>query len=102
MISPDRARSLQIQLSSLGWRDPETEPVEVASERPLLLKQALSRVTQLNGMALARYTGLPAHLVRYWMQLDPEPHDAPAAEIIELSALRRRKLGVASSPKEEG
>ena len=102
VISPDRARSLQIQLSSLGWRDPETEPVEVASERPLLLKQALSRVTQLNGMALARYTGLPAHLVRYWMQLDPEPHDAPAAEVIDLSALRRRKPGLAPCPKEEG
>jgi len=102
VISPDRARSLRIQLSSLGWRDPEIEPVEVASERPLLLKQALSRVTQLNGMALARYTGLPAHLVRYWMQLDPEPRDAPAAEVIELSDLRRRKLGLVPCPKEEG
>ena len=36
------------------------------------------------------------------MQLDPEPHDAPAAEVIDLSALRRRKPGLAPSLKEEG
>lgn len=89
-ISADRARSLQIQLSTLGWRDPDVEPVEVASERPLLLKQALSRVTDLSGIALARYTGLPPQLVRHWMQLDPGSADAPPAEVIDLSARRRR------------
>ncbi|WP_366181236.1 XRE family transcriptional regulator [Actinomyces timonensis] len=89
-ISAQRARSLQIQLSSLGWRDPAIEPVDVTSERPLLLQQALSRVTDLGGIALGSYTGLPPELVRHWMQLAPEPEDAPTADVIDLAARRRR------------
>lgn len=89
-ISTQRARSLQIQLSSLGWRDPAIEPVDVACERPLLLQQALSRVTDLGGIALGDYTGLPPQLVRHWMQLDSDPDGAPTAEIIDLASRRRR------------
>lgn len=70
LISDERARSLQIQLSSLGWRDPAVEPVDVSSERPLLLKQALSRVTDMSALGLARYSGLKPELLRYWMRLD--------------------------------
>ncbi|MEL4356673.1 MULTISPECIES: XRE family transcriptional regulator [unclassified Luteococcus] len=90
-ISPDRARSLQIQLSSLGWRDPHIEPVPVADERPLLLKQALSRATALDGPSLAAYTGLPPQLVRHWARLD-EPTDeaTPVAKVINLTSLHRK------------
>ena len=42
VISADRARSLQIQLSSQGWRT--NEPVPVADEKPVLLRQALRKV----------------------------------------------------------
>lgn len=90
-ISPSRARSLQIQLSSLGWRDPDVEPVPVASERPLLLKQALKRATVVDGPSLASYTGLPPQLVRHWARLTDLPDEAaPVADVIDLSSRRRK------------
>lgn len=100
-ISSDRARSLQIQLSSLGWRDPDVEPIQVADEKPLLLKQALERATRLDGPALAEYTGLPPQLVRHWARIDPEPAPGTGrAEIIDLSA-RRRMSAADVAPAEE-
>lgn len=42
IISADRYRSLQIQLSSRGWR--KQEPVNVGEEHPLLLKQMIQAV----------------------------------------------------------
>lgn len=45
-ITPERARILQIQLNSRGWRT--AEPVEVAVERPALFGQALRRVYRTN------------------------------------------------------
>ena len=90
-ISPDRARSLQIQLSSLGWRDPDVEPVPVAAERPLLLQQALARVTDLDGPGLASWTALPPQLVLHWAGLAETTPEAPAAPVIDLDAARRRK-----------
>lgn len=42
VISPERYRSLSIQLSSQGWRT--NEPVDVAQETPRLFGQALSKV----------------------------------------------------------
>ena len=90
IISSNRARSLQIQLSSLGWRDPDIEPVPVADERPLLLKQALKRATLTGGPALGTYTGLPPHLVRHWARLDPPTNPADSgADIIDLATRRR-------------
>lgn len=93
IITSDRARSLQIQLSSLGWRDPNVEPVLVADERPLLLKQSLERATSTSGPALAAYTGLPAQLVRHWAHIDPQPEEDPAlwAPVIDLADARRRR-----------
>lgn len=92
IITSERARSLQIQLSSLGWRDPAIEPVPVSDERPLLLKQALQRATATDNLSLAAYTGLPPELVRHWAQLDPEPQpDAVTADVIDLAAARERR-----------
>lgn len=42
IISAERYRSLQIQLSSRGWR--KREPVNVGEEHPLLLKQMIQAV----------------------------------------------------------
>lgn len=42
VISPERYRSLSIQLSSQGWR--RQEPIEVAEESPRLFHQALGQV----------------------------------------------------------
>ena len=42
IISAERYRSLQIQLSSRGWR--KQEPVNVGEEHPLLLKQMIQAV----------------------------------------------------------
>lgn len=42
IISSERYRSLQIQLSSRGWR--KQEPVNVGEEHPLLLKQMIQAV----------------------------------------------------------
>ncbi|MCT1458485.1 XRE family transcriptional regulator [Aestuariimicrobium sp. p3-SID1156] len=89
LISDARARSLQIQLSSLGWRDPLVEPVEVTDERPLLFKQALARVTDMSALSLARYTGLPPELINHWAGIPMPDIHWPDADIIDLNAARR-------------
>ena len=96
IITPERARSLQIQLSSLGWRDADVEPVEVMSEKPLLLKQALSRVTDMSALALARHTGLKPELVRFWLGLsnpsdaDSDDELAPHENVVSFNERRAR------------
>lgn len=91
IISSERERSLAIQLSSLGWRDPRVEPVPVADEKPLLLKQALERATRTDGPSLAAFTGLPPELVRHWARIDTSDPTAPhGAEIINLASRRAR------------
>ena len=92
VVSEQRAKSLHIQLSSLGWRDPDLEPVDVPAERPLLLKQALARVTSLDAISLIRYTGLPASLVHHWLQLQPaSPAAATQSSVVDLASERQRR-----------
>ncbi|MGD8214271.1 helix-turn-helix domain-containing protein [Aestuariimicrobium sp. Y1814] len=95
LISQHRERSLQIQLSSLGWRDQHVEPVEVAVERPLLLKQVLARVTPLDALSLARYTCLAPELVQQWVGTPPghTAPDQPIGEVIDLASRRRGHAG---------
>lgn len=66
IISPDRYRSLSIQLASQGWRT--NEPVDVSVEIPLLLNQALTKVESQGSVstATAEHYGLdPAPLARW-------------------------------------
>lgn len=88
LISPDRERSLFIQWSSQGWR--RNEPVEVATEKPLLLGQALNEVYGSDRSHAARDLGLPASLLRQWAQ-DPELRASVTedARIIDLASRRR-------------
>lgn len=91
-ISDHRARSLQIQLSSMGWRDQRVEPVEVASERPLLFGQALARATDTSALGLARFTGLRPELVRHWAGIEsPAAPSGSQAEVINLVDARARR-----------
>ncbi len=82
-ISPERARSLHIQLTARGWR--REEPVEVAAERPLLFAQALGRITDLSRPRIEEATGLPSDLVFHWLNIE-----APTATIIDMQSRRRR------------
>lgn len=91
LISPDRERSLFIQWSSQGWR--RSEPVEVAAEKPLLLGQALTEVYGHDRSHAGHDLGLPAALLRQWVQ-ESEPRTPPTedARIIDLASRRRRNL----------
>lgn len=87
VVSPDRARSLHIQLSSRGWR--RDEPVEVAPERPLLLKQSLERVTGLSVSRVEQLSGLPAAMVFHWIG-----HEVPAVSdgVVDFSEWRKNRV----------
>lgn len=87
-ISPERKRTLMIQMSSNGWR--RDEPVPVAQEQSILITQATTRgiatdsrrVGQTMGIKftdVARWTGLPLDL----------PMDSGLAQVIDL---RHRRL----------
>lgn len=91
LITSDRERSLFIQWSSQGWR--KEEPVEVASEKPRLLGQALTEVYGQDRTNASRTMGVPAGLLRRWAQ-DPEDKSAPssAAPVISLASRRSRSL----------
>lgn len=67
IISPARARSLQIQLSARGWRT--DEPVDVPAETPILFKQALERITHHDKHTAEALTGLPAPLLERWTNI---------------------------------
>ena len=85
VISPERARSLYIQLSARGWR--HNEPVNVASEHPLLLKQCLQRITAWDSAAIAEATAMPAAIIARWTG-----HDIPStASIIDLHQWRKQQ-----------
>lgn len=71
-ITPQRARSLFIQLSARGWRT--QEPVHVGDEKPLLLTQALKRITTWNTHSIATTTAMPAATIARWTgQTIPDP-----------------------------
>lgn len=78
VISPDRYRSLSIQLSSAGWRT--TEPVEVADEKPLLLGQALTKAFGTQAIARASHVvGSSPEWIRRWTRdIEPPPDEQPS------------------------
>lgn len=86
VISPARYRSLSIQLSSQGWR--YNEPVDVPSEQPRLLGQALQQVYGprpiLRG---SEDCGIAPEHIQRWIGADPEDDQEP--NVVHLSS---RKL----------
>ncbi|WP_194928800.1 ImmA/IrrE family metallo-endopeptidase [Pseudactinotalea sp. HY158] len=65
-ITPQRARILQIQLNSRGWRT--AEPVEVVAERPALFRQALQRAYPTSPIPRASTSlGVAPKRLRRWM-----------------------------------
>ena len=84
VISSERARSLRIQHSARGWHN--NEPVHVASERPLLLKQCLHRITVWDSASIADTTAMPAATIARWID-EAIPSAAP---IISLQQWRNR------------
>ncbi|MBB1023341.1 MULTISPECIES: XRE family transcriptional regulator [unclassified Dietzia] len=67
LISEQRYRSLQIQLSSQGWR--KNEPVEVAAEEPILLAQAVEHGISPDPAVVSSSVGLSRTLVERWTGL---------------------------------
>ena len=92
IISRTRARSLQIQLSSQGWR--AHEPVEVASERSLLFEQAYRRVFgDRSASAVAYETGHSPELLTYWLGEPTTPiPDGHSAHVVDLAERRNRTV----------
>ena len=91
IITPERARSLHIQISSRGWRD--NEPVPVLAERPLLVRQASERVWPVNTVgAAAQAVGVKVPLVSAWLD-SPAPTSRPLAGNVITLASRRASSG---------
>lgn len=90
VISPGRARSLHIQISSRSWR--YNEPVEVADESPLLFQQALRKVFGRHAYSKGAFAlGTKAEWLRRWAKDEPTGEsDADVAEVIDFAAARRR------------
>lgn len=92
LISDDRARTLQIQHSSRGWRF--DEPVEVATERPILLRQALAQVYPAGTYARGAHAlGVrPDRLQRWAASNHDTPADQPTTSphLAPITPLRRR------------
>jgi Zn-dependent peptidase ImmA (M78 family)/plasmid maintenance system antidote protein VapI len=83
VIGPDRARSLQIQLSSQGWRS-GGEPVPVADEQPMLLGQALRQAYGRQATAKAAHEiGTPPDWINQWTHQHAEPARPTYAKVID-------------------
>jgi Zn-dependent peptidase ImmA (M78 family) len=79
VISPDRYRSLSIQLSSQGWR--KNEPVEVVQETPRLFGQALERVYGRHYVSRAADEhGIDPTLIQRWLGPGTPPDQELKAE----------------------
>lgn len=81
VITPQRARSLYIQMSSQGWRS--NEPVAVAPERQLLLGQAAEHGISSDGRSVARAAGTPYERTYQWTGL-AGPENATTDNVIPL------------------
>lgn len=79
LISEQRYRSLQIQLSSQGWR--KNEPVKVATESPLLLTQAVKHGISEDPPVVSSTVGLSQSLVERWTGLASGPAPGGATVI---------------------
>lgn len=89
-ISPERARSLQIQLSNRGWR--KSEPVAVRQELPLLFGQAARRAfgERSTVFQMSEELGVSPHWIRQWLNEDGEMAGGGQGSIISLDSRRRR------------
>ena len=89
LISNERYRSLNIQLSSAGWRT--NEPVEVADEKPLLLAQALRKAFGPQAVARASHVvGATPEWIRRWTQATAGGEAPMATNVVDLWARRER------------
>ncbi|MFC6155384.1 XRE family transcriptional regulator [Kribbella jiaozuonensis] len=86
ILSDDRYRSLNIQLSSQGWRT--DEPVEVARENPQLYSQTLQRAVGSDWRAAINEYGQDPVNLRRWLP-DTEAQQGPTRDAKVLQ-LRRR------------
>lgn len=92
IISADRARSLQIQLSSQGWRT--NEPVPVADEKPVLLAQALRKAYGTQATAKAAHDlGTAPGWINQWTHSHAEPPAPQPGKVIDFTARRARRAG---------
>ncbi len=95
VISADRARSLQIQLSAQGWRT--NEPVHVTDERPVLLRQALGKAYGSQPVVKASHkVGMPPEWINRWTYTEDShepPAAAPTARVLDFAAARARRAG---------
>jgi len=84
VISAGRARSLQIQLSSQGWR--ANEPVPVADEKPVLLGQALRKVYGKQATAKAAHDlGSAPEWIKAWTHAHAESPAREPGKVIDFS-----------------
>ncbi len=87
LISAARARSLQIQMSSQGWRT--DEPVEIPAEQSMLFEQAVTRVFgDRSTRDIATAVGTDPALVAHWLHRRDDA--ATSAPVISLSERRAR------------
>lgn len=90
VISAGRARSLQIQLSSQGWRT--HEPVAVADEKPVLLRQALRKVyTKQVAARAALDLGTSPEWINQWTHSHADPPTPESGQVISLAARARAR-----------
>jgi transcriptional regulator with XRE-family HTH domain len=73
IISPERYRSMQIQINRYHWR--HKEPVVVNEERPIYFKQLLGAAfgtvetatdVSASAMSVERFLGIPFEMADYW------------------------------------
>ena len=98
LISPSRARTLQIQLSSLGWR--KDEPIEIPQEKPTLFLQAAQRLWPTSTIAQASFElGLRPEWLHTWLSIsDEDPLGQEETTVVDLElrrSARRRATGAA-------
>ena len=85
LISPDRHRSLMIQVLSRGWR--KHEPVEVGIEEPLLLWRVLSSIYgEAPYMAASYDFGIHPERLELWIPVVRQP-SAPRATLCRCSEI---------------
>jgi Zn-dependent peptidase ImmA (M78 family)/transcriptional regulator with XRE-family HTH domain len=91
VISATRARSLQIQLASQGWR--YNEPVPVADEKPLLLGQAIRKVYGKQAPAKAAHEiGTAPEWINQWTHTHRERPAREPGKVIDFAEhVRARK-----------
>lgn len=89
IVSPTRARSLYIQMSSMGWR--KDEPVQIANEKPLLMWQAASRVWPGSTVTeTSEELGVSVDLVRLWLR-ERETEPVVLNNVVDLNQHRQRR-----------